>query len=108
MDQPVVGKFNKFPRTRWDQIPNALQQEHIDAVVAVSPENVAYTSGHSEDILHALRLVLKLAQGEREGGGSQHAARRAEHASHARNRGDLFWSQVQRRVLSRRLQDTHA
>ena len=55
MDQPVVSKFNKFPRTRWQQIPQMLQEQHLDVLVAVSPENVAYTSGHSEDTLHILR-----------------------------------------------------
>jgi Xaa-Pro dipeptidase len=55
MDLPVVGTFNKFPLTRWDTIPQTLQAQQIDALIAISPENVAYTSGHSEDILHALR-----------------------------------------------------
>ncbi len=55
MDLPVANQFNRFPSTRWDQIPNMLQAEGFDVLVAVSPENVAYTSGHSEDTLHILR-----------------------------------------------------
>lgn len=48
MDLPVPSKINRPPRTRWDQIPRMLREQGVGALVATSPENVTYTSGHYE------------------------------------------------------------
>lgn len=51
----VSVRVNKVPRTRWDIIPELLESSGLDAVVAVSPENVTYTTGHFEYTLPTLR-----------------------------------------------------
>lgn len=48
MDLPVSGRINRAPRTRWEQIPKMLMEQGMSALVATSPENVMYTSGHFE------------------------------------------------------------
>jgi Xaa-Pro dipeptidase len=55
MSLKVSGTVNRTPRTRCDQIPKTLQHEGLDALVAVSPENVLYTSGHWEYTLPCIR-----------------------------------------------------
>ncbi len=55
MDMPVVGTAYKPPRTRWDQIPKMLREQDIDVLVALSPENVTYTSGHYDWCLPIIR-----------------------------------------------------
>jgi Xaa-Pro aminopeptidase len=49
------GHVHRAPRNRWHRIPEILRPDEIDVLVAVSPENVVYTSGHWEYTLPFLR-----------------------------------------------------
>lgn len=52
---PVSNRCNRTPRNRSDRIPAMLGDAGLDALVAVSPENVTYTSGHFEYTLPIIR-----------------------------------------------------
>jgi Xaa-Pro aminopeptidase len=49
------NRAHRVPATRWHTIPQMLQDQHIDVLVASSPENVTYTSGHYEYTLSIIR-----------------------------------------------------
>lgn len=46
MELTFPDQAHQRPRTRWDHIPELLRGQGIDVLVAISPENVTYTSGH--------------------------------------------------------------
>ena len=62
MSLPVSSRCNRTPRNRSDRIPAMLGDAGLDALVAVSPENVTYTTDHFEYTLPIIRdrIALKL------------------------------------------------